>query len=73
MAGAEEKIKVVVRVRNLIAREKDQLKSFTVQDATDIVQKSTSKSWTFDRVYSQLDNNRLVINNFDSHPILALF
>ena len=63
MAGAEEKIKVVVRDRNLIAREKDQLKSFTVQDATDIVQKSTSKSWTFDRVYSQLDNNRLV-NNF---------
>ena len=58
MGDSSEKIKVVVRVRNLIAREKEQLKSFTVQDATDIVQKSTSKRWTFDRVYSQLDNNR---------------
>ena len=58
MGDAEEKIKVVVRVRDLIGREKDQLKAFTVQDATDIVQKNTNKSWTFDRVYSKLDNNR---------------
>ena len=58
MGEAEEKIKVVVRVRKLITRERDQLKAFTVQDATDIVQKKTTKSWTFDRVYSQLDNNR---------------
>ena len=58
MGEAEEKIKVVFRVRKLITRERDQLKAFTVQDATDIVQKKTTKSWTFDRVYSQLDNNR---------------
>ena len=58
MGESEEKIKVVVRVRKLITRERDQLKAFTVQDATDIVQKKTTKSWTFDRVYSQLDNNR---------------
>eukprot|EP00092_Neocalanus_flemingeri_P062902 GFUD01075979.1.p1 GENE.GFUD01075979.1~~GFUD01075979.1.p1 ORF type:complete len:148 (+),score=34.80 GFUD01075979.1:53-496(+) len=60
MGDSAENIKVVVRVRSLIAREKDQLKAFTTQDATDIVQKNTSKSWTFDRVYSQLENNRTV-------------
>ena len=62
MAGneAQESIKVVVRVRELIGREKDQLKAFSVQDATDIVQKKTSKSWSFDRVYSAVDNNRYI-------------
>eukprot|EP00092_Neocalanus_flemingeri_P012350 GFUD01013316.1.p1 GENE.GFUD01013316.1~~GFUD01013316.1.p1 ORF type:complete len:180 (+),score=35.19 GFUD01013316.1:248-787(+) len=53
------------RVRNLIAREEDQLKAFKTQDATNIVQKNTSKSWTFDRVYSQLDNKRTVYINTD--------
>ena len=62
MAGneAQENIKVVVRVRELIGREKDQLKAFSVQDATDIVQKKTSKSWSLDRVYSAVDNNRYI-------------
>lgn len=64
MGEPSEKIKVVVRVRNLIARERDQLKAFTVQDATDIVQKNTSKSWTFDRVYNQLDDNRYFSPSF---------
>ena len=55
-----DNIKVVVRVRDLIAREKEQVKSFTVQDATDIVHKKSSKSWTFDGVYSPVDNNRFL-------------
>ena len=58
MGEAEENIKVVVRVRDLIGRERDQVKAFTTQDSTEIVQKNTKKSWTFDRVYSPLDNNR---------------
>jgi len=56
----DENIKVVVRVRDLIARERDQPKAFGVFDATDIVQKNTNKSWTFDRVYSPVEDNRAV-------------
>ena len=75
----EENIKVVVRIRDLIAREKGQekvsglrvvLKSFTdlifsqvfsVVDAKEIVRKGTDKSWTFDRVYNPVEDNRSVV------------
>ena len=50
MGDEEEKIKVVVRVRDLIGRERDQLKAFTTQDSADVIQKNTKKSWSFDRV-----------------------
>ena len=74
----EENIKVVVRVRDLIAREKDQPKvnissltsnfainfllsqAFMVADATEIIQKSTNKTWNFDRVYSPVEDNRSI-------------
>ena len=58
MGDKEERIKVVVRVRDLIGREMEQVNAFTTQDSTEIIQKNTKKSWTFDRVYSPLDNNR---------------
>ena len=58
MGDKEERIKVVVRVRDLIGREMEQVEAFTTQDSTEIIQKNTKKSWTFDRVYSPLDNNR---------------
>ena len=58
MGDEEEKIKVVVRVRDLIGRERDQLKAFTTQDSADVIQKNTKKSWSFDRVFGPLDNNR---------------
>ena len=58
MGEAEEKIKVVVRVRDLIGREQNQVKAFRTQDSTDIFQISNKKCWTFDRVFSPLDNNR---------------
>jgi len=64
-----DNIKVVVRVRDLIGRESDQRKAFTTQDSTDIVQKETKKSWTFDRVYSPLDNNRAVYSDTASSII----
>ena len=54
----EERIKVVVRVRDLIPREKGEAKVFSVMDSDQIVRKGTEKSWTFDRVYSPLENNR---------------
>ena len=74
--GGEENIKVVVRVRDLIEREKGQpkvragsgscrnyfnnvfIQAFGVMDATDIVQKSSQKTWTFDRVYNPVEENR---------------
>lgn len=72
----EENIKVVVRIRDLIAREKDQERVsvsmveilthvvlsqvFSVVDAKEIVRKGTDKSWTFDRVYNPVEDNRLV-------------
>ena len=75
--GGEENIKVVVRVRDLIEREKGQpkvragkgfcrnyfnvfIQAFGVMDATDIVQKSSQKTWTFDRVYNAVEENRRV-------------
>jgi len=63
MGDKEERIKVVVRVRDLIGRKRDQVKAFTTQDSTEIVQKNTKKSWTFDRVYSPLDNNSAVYSD----------
>ena len=56
----EENIKVVVRIRDLIAREKGQEKVFSVLDAKEIVRKGTDKSWTFDRVYNPVEDNRAV-------------
>ena len=73
--GGEENIKVVVRVRDLIEREKGQpkvragsgscrnyfnvfIQAFGVMDATEIVQKSSQKTWTFDRVYNPVEENR---------------
>jgi hypothetical protein len=56
--AAAENINVVVRIRGLIAREKDQAKAFTTQDSTDIVQSSNAKKWTFDRVYGPKENTR---------------
>ena len=38
-------------------QESDQAKVFTVQDSAEIVQKSTGRNWTFDRVYSQAETN----------------
>ena len=38
-------------------QESDQAKVFTVQDSVEIVQKSTGRNWTFDRVYSQAETN----------------
>ena len=70
----EENIKVVVRIRDLIPREKGQEKVrvsswlfslhlllsqvFSVVDAKEIVRKGTDKSWTFDRVYNPVEDNR---------------
>ena len=39
----EDLIKVVVRVRQLINREKSQEKLFSVQDSQEVVQKGTDK------------------------------
>ena len=60
MAEASENIAVVVRIRGLIAREKDQAKAFIAEDSSDVVQRSNSKKWTFDRVYGPKDNTRSV-------------
>ena len=70
----EENIKVVVRIRELIAREKGQEKVslfmvanlfhvslsqvFSVVDAKEIIRKGTDKTWTFDRVYNPVEDNR---------------
>ena len=72
----EENIKVVVRVRDLIPREKGQEKVrecphsysllsdvllsqvFSVLDAKEILRKGTDKTWTFDRVYNPVEDNR---------------
>ena len=53
-----ESIKVVVRVRGLIAREGGEAKAFTTEDSTDLVQQSKGKRWTFDRVYSPKEDTR---------------
>ena len=74
----EENIKVVVRIRELIAREKGQEKVsvfmvvnlshvflsqvFSVVDAKEIIRKGTDKTWTFDRVYNPVEDNRYVVN-----------
>ena len=50
MGDEEEKIKV--------GGEREQLKAFTTQDSADVIQKNTKKSWSFDRVFDPLDNNR---------------
>jgi len=55
---ASDKIKVVVRVRGLIAREKEQPKCICIEDSTEVIQKSTKKKWTFDRLYLHLEDNR---------------
>ena len=34
---------------------------FSVLDAKEIVRKGTDKSWTFDRVYNPVEDNRLVV------------
>ena len=34
------------------------IQAFGVMDATDIVQKSSQKTWTFDRVYNAVEENR---------------
>ena len=54
----DENIKVVVRIRDLIPREKGQEKVFSVMDAREIVRKGTDKTWTFDRVYNPVEDNR---------------
>ena len=54
----EENIKVVVRVRELIPREKGEEKVFSVVDAREILRKGTDKTWTFDRVFSAVEDNR---------------
>jgi len=51
--------KIVFRC-SLIAREKDQAKAFAIEDSTDVIQKSSKKKWSFDQVYSPIDNNRTV-------------
>jgi len=56
----DDLIKVVVRVRKLINRERNENKVFTVQDSQEVVQKDTDKTWRFDRVYSQVDDNQAV-------------
>ena len=76
--ATEENIKVVVRIRDLIPREKGQEKVsvvsvvivilivhwrnfsqvFSVVDAKEILRKGTDKSWTFDRVYNPVEDNR---------------
>lgn len=58
--GGGESIKVVVRVRGLIAREGGEAKAFTTEDSTDLVQQSNKKRWTFDRVYSPKEDTRSV-------------
>ena len=79
----EENIKVVVRIRELIAREKGQEKVsvfmvvnlshvflsqvFSVVDAKEIIRKGTDKTWTFDRVYNPVEDNRYVVN-FTNFP-----
>ena len=54
----EENIKVVVRVRDLIPREKGEEKIFSVVENREILRKGTDKIWTFDRVFSSVENNR---------------
>jgi len=68
--GGGESIKVVVRVRGLIAREGGEAKAFTTEDSTDLVQQSNKKRWTFDRVYSPKEDTRLPISNPRTPPCL---
>ena len=67
--SGDDLIKVVVRVRKLINREKGQEKSFSVQDSQEVIQKGTEKVWRFDRVYSQADDNSAVYAGSAQHII----